>query len=298
MRDTAIGRGSVYKWMRLSELPPRRQMDPRHGMPAFYRGYLQQRWTAGQQSGRQLMAEIKTRGYVGGYAGLAKLLAPWREAPPVRPEPPPIAHVESGAPMAVVAVRHVSPRIAAALLGQPRPLLNEGRAQTVDALKAQCPGFTTMRRLVLSFGTILRRRQGGDAAPLDDARARHQHPSAAAVRADLAAGPGGRRRRRHRAVEQRAGRRTDQPTESLAAPDVRARRRRALTRTALAAAVTRHALIFTRTPRSARTSATTRPGRCPPARTMPSTEDGSYSFPLQPPTSEWRDVVAAKGLSS
>ena len=159
MRDTAIGRGSVYKWMRLSELPPRRQMDPRRGMPAFYRSYLQQRWAAGQQSGRRLMAEIKTRGYVGGYAGLAKLLAPWREALPVRPEPPPLVDptaVDSSAPMAVVAVRHVSPRIAAALIGQPRPLLNERRAQTVDALKAHCPGFTTMRRLVLSFGTILR----------------------------------------------------------------------------------------------------------------------------------------------
>jgi transposase len=158
MRDTGIGRGSVYKWMRLNELPPRQQMDPRHGMPAFYRVYLRQRWAAGQQSGRRLMAEIKTRGYVGGYSGLAKLLAPWREAVPGRRDPPPLAHpatVDSGTPMAV-AVRHVSPRIAAALLGQPPPLLNERRAQTVDALKAQCPGFTTMRRLVLSFGTILR----------------------------------------------------------------------------------------------------------------------------------------------
>ena len=39
-------------------------------------------------------------------------------------------------PIASVAVRHVSPHIAAALLSQPRPLLNERRAQTVDALKA------------------------------------------------------------------------------------------------------------------------------------------------------------------
>ncbi len=53
-------------------------------------------------------------------------------------------------------VRHVSPQIAAALLGQPRALLSERQAQTVDVLKQQCPGFTTMRRLVLSFRTILR----------------------------------------------------------------------------------------------------------------------------------------------
>jgi transposase len=61
-----------------------------------------------------------------------------------------------GAPVASVFTRHVSPQIAAALLGQPRPLLTERQAQTVDALKEQCPGFTTMRRLVLSFRTILR----------------------------------------------------------------------------------------------------------------------------------------------
>jgi transposase len=53
-------------------------------------------------------------------------------------------------------VRHVSPRQAAALLSQPRPLLNARQAEIVDALKERCPGFTTMRQLVLSFRTILR----------------------------------------------------------------------------------------------------------------------------------------------
>ena len=50
----------------------------------------------------------------------------------------------------------LSPPVAAALLGRPRALLSERQAETVDALKDHCPGFTTMRRLVLSFGTILR----------------------------------------------------------------------------------------------------------------------------------------------
>jgi transposase len=58
--------------------------------------------------------------------------------------------------MPVAPVRHLSPQIAAALLSQPRCLLSARQAQTVDALKEQCPGFTTMRRLVLSFRTILR----------------------------------------------------------------------------------------------------------------------------------------------
>jgi hypothetical protein len=144
--------------MRVSELPARNRMAPRAGMPDFYREYLRSRWTAGCQSGRLLMAEIQARGYVGCYAGLAKLLAPWREPPPTRGDATPLDDVPitSEAPIACVPVRHVSPQVAAALLSQPRPLLSAHQAETVDALKEQCPGFTTMRRLVLSFRTILR----------------------------------------------------------------------------------------------------------------------------------------------
>jgi transposase len=91
------------------------------------------------------------------------VLAPWRdpiqgpletdtnsasnaaEAPDTRDDAP-----------ASVCVRHVSPRRAAALLSQPRPLLTARQAEIVDGLKERCPGFTTMRQLVLSFRTILR----------------------------------------------------------------------------------------------------------------------------------------------
>jgi Transposase len=157
MRETGLGRAYVRKWVHLSELPTRNRMAPRAGMPEFYREYLRGRWTAGCQSGRLLMAEIQARGYVGCYAGLARLLAPWREPAPTQGNTPiDNAPITSEAPIALVPVRHVSPQIAAALLSQPRPLLSARQAETVDALKAQCPGFTTMRRLVLSFRTILR----------------------------------------------------------------------------------------------------------------------------------------------
>jgi Transposase len=158
MRETGFGRASVRKWVHLTDLPTRNRMAPRAGMPECYREYLWERWTAGCQSGRLLMAEIQARGYVGCYAGVAKLLAPWREPPPPRGDAMPLDHapIPSEAPIACVPVRHVSPQIAAALLSQPRPLLSARQAETVDALKEQCPGFTTMRRLVLSFRTLLR----------------------------------------------------------------------------------------------------------------------------------------------
>jgi hypothetical protein len=90
------------------------------------------------------MAEIQALGYVGGYSGLAKLLAPWRapavgDTEQVIEDPTPIEHDVSNR---TVPVRHVSPHTAAALLGQPRARLTERQAHTVDVLKGRCPGFT------------------------------------------------------------------------------------------------------------------------------------------------------------
>jgi hypothetical protein len=151
MRETGLGRCYVSKWIRLDDLPDRNRMEPRVGMPEFYRAYLLRRWAEGCQSVRVLMGETQTLGYVGCYGGLARLLAPWRlhGVPPDSPR-------ASDAPVASIFTRHVSPQIAAALLGQPRARLTAHQADTVDALKAHCPGSTTMRRLMLSFSTILR----------------------------------------------------------------------------------------------------------------------------------------------
>src|SRR5215472_2334377 len=53
-------------------------------------------------------------------------------------------------------VRHVSPKEAAALLSKPKPMLNERQCKIVEFLK-RIPDWVTMRHLVLSFRTILRR---------------------------------------------------------------------------------------------------------------------------------------------
>ncbi|MEP7305206.1 MAG: ISL3 family transposase [Acidobacteriota bacterium] len=154
MRETGIGRKLVLTWIRLRELPVRNRMAPRPGMPEFYREYLWRRWTAGCQSVKRLMAEIQPLGYVGGYAGLAKLVARWRYDAAALTRPRRVAAAVAVA--VTIVTRHVSPQVAAALLGQPRPLLTARQAEIVDALKHHCPGCTTMRRLMLSFRTILR----------------------------------------------------------------------------------------------------------------------------------------------
>jgi hypothetical protein len=43
MRETGIGRKSVLTWIPMSELPRRARMEPRPGMPEFYREYLWRR---------------------------------------------------------------------------------------------------------------------------------------------------------------------------------------------------------------------------------------------------------------
>jgi hypothetical protein len=42
-----------------------------------------------------------------------------------------------------------------ALSTKPRPELTPQQAEIVDILKAQCPGFAVMRKLVFSFSAIL-----------------------------------------------------------------------------------------------------------------------------------------------
>src|SRR5262249_12113527 len=55
---------------------------------------------------------------------------------------------------AASAMRHISPQEAAALVGRPRPMLNERQERIVDMLK-RTPQLATMRRLLLSFRSIL-----------------------------------------------------------------------------------------------------------------------------------------------
>ena len=136
LRATGIGRKWVLTWIRLRELRTRNRMAPGEGMPEFYREYLWRRSTAGCQSVKRLMAEIQPRGYVGGYAGLAKLVARWRYDAASLSRPRRVAD----APTVTIVTRHVSPQVAAALLGQPRALITERQVEVVEALKHHCPG--------------------------------------------------------------------------------------------------------------------------------------------------------------
>ena len=153
VRQTGICRGLVYKWLRLEECPPQSKKSPQPSMAEDFREELWRRWEQGQQEGKQLFAEIRKLGYVGSYASLMRFLAPWREQRASRPS----------APIHPGAVRHISPRAAVLLMSKPKPKLTGKQREMVEILKRRCPGFATMRHLVLSFRGIL---CGGKASSL------------------------------------------------------------------------------------------------------------------------------------
>jgi transposase len=150
MRQAGISRGLANKWLGLEECPPRAKRTSRPGMAEDFREELWRRWEQGQQEGKQLFSEIRQLGYIGSYASLMRFLTPWREAQgAVGKAPQPREANHPGA------VRHVSPRVAVALLSKPKPQLTGKQREIVEILKLRCPNFAAMRHLVLSFRGIL-----------------------------------------------------------------------------------------------------------------------------------------------
>lgn len=155
VRQTGISRGRVDKWLRSEQCPPRSRKAPRPGMAEYFREPLLRLWEQGYHKGADLLIEIRKLGYIGSLASLNRFLAPWRApkrarnranrraAPSVEPNTP-----------AASALRHISPQEAAALLSRPKPLLNERQSRIVEFLK-RTPDFAKMRRLLLSFRSIL-----------------------------------------------------------------------------------------------------------------------------------------------
>jgi hypothetical protein len=149
MRQAGISRGLADKWLPLEECPPRAKRTSQPGMAEEFREELWARWEQGQREGKQLFAAIRERGYLGSYASLMRFLALWREARSMGKASPPKEAIHPGA------VRHISPRVAEALLSKTKPELTGKHREIVKILKHRCPGFATMRHLVLSFRTIL-----------------------------------------------------------------------------------------------------------------------------------------------
>ena len=195
----------------MQHAPGATRQAPKPCSPNYFLNYLSRRWAEGCVRGRELLYEIKLRGYSGSFSHLERLLAKWRRAndakvvmlPPV-PEPTtaPTTTIAT-VPRAVDPATGwtISPIVAASLCIKPRGLLTPSQAAKVDALKSASADFTAMRRLAMRFQGILRSKDIQKFGVwLDDATIRHLRN--ATLRSNGAARSRRRHKRLDRGVEQ------------------------------------------------------------------------------------------------
>lgn len=157
-REAGLNWRTVKKWSEMDKPPERRTMAPKSSTPALFRDYLGKRWSEGMTFGRDLLAEIRERGYTGSLTHLQRLLKQWRQAHFAAVSGGPAAQQECP----VTAILH--PANAAALCIKPRGQLTAKQVATIDRLKQVSSDFAVMRGLVMRFRGILR---GGDASRLE-----------------------------------------------------------------------------------------------------------------------------------
>jgi transposase len=166
-RETGFGSRTIRKWLKCRAPPERRALAPKPCSPHYFFDYLSRRWAEGCVRGRQLLEEIKLRGYTGSFSHLERLLAKWRRVGDAKVSSAVIGEPRAESkqqPTMAPAPRVIDPTtgwtitpiVAASLCLKPRGLLTANQAAKVDALKTASPEFTAMRRLAMRFRGILR----------------------------------------------------------------------------------------------------------------------------------------------
>jgi transposase len=82
---------AVQRWLAAGGEPEHTRPPARASLLDPFHDYLFQRWQEGCCVGRQLLEEIRARGYRGGYATLFRHLAIWRDGPIGRPSWKPLS---------------------------------------------------------------------------------------------------------------------------------------------------------------------------------------------------------------
>ena len=66
-RQTGFGSRGIRKWLKFTAPPERRATAPKPCSPNYFLDYLSRRWAEGCVRGRELLHEIKLRGYTSGF---------------------------------------------------------------------------------------------------------------------------------------------------------------------------------------------------------------------------------------
>ena len=145
-RQTGLAKETVRRFYRAGSAGEllAKARDGRPSLLDDYKPYLHQRWNEGCTNVRQLHAEIRIRGFRGGYGTVRDYVQPFRElgtAPPAAPAPPKTREVTSW------------------LLRDPDSLADDEKAK-LNQVKDRCPHLDALAGHVTEFAKILTGRHG------------------------------------------------------------------------------------------------------------------------------------------
>jgi transposase len=147
MRGTGLAKETVRRFYRAASVDEllAKVRDGRPSILDEYKPYLHQRWNQGCTNVRRLHAELKERGYKGGYGTIRDYVLPFREAgaaPPAVPGPPKARDLASW------------------ILADPGNLDDEEKAKLAQA-RERCPHLDALAGHVTEFAKILTGLHGG-----------------------------------------------------------------------------------------------------------------------------------------
>jgi transposase len=146
MRQTGLAKETVRRFYRAQAVDDllAKTRDGRPSLLDEFKPYLHQRWNLGRTNVRQLHAELRDRGYRGGYGTIRDYVQPFRDlgaAPPAIPAPPEARDVASW------------------ILSDPDHLADEKKAR-LSQIRDRCPHLDALAGHVTEFATILTGRHG------------------------------------------------------------------------------------------------------------------------------------------
>ena len=141
MRETGLAKETVRRFYRAATVEEllAKVRDGRPSLLDDYKPYLHQRWNEGCTNARQLHAELRERGYKGGYYAIRGYVLPFRQAgaaPPAAPGPPKARDLASW------------------ILTDPGNLGDDEKARLAQA-RERCPHLDALAGHVTEFAKIL-----------------------------------------------------------------------------------------------------------------------------------------------
>jgi transposase len=148
-----LNRDTVHKWLHEGRFPELRPRPQRTSQLDDHQMYLRQRWAEGARNARQLWAELRQRGYRGGYTRVAEGVARLRQEHGI-----PLRRGATGEQPQPKPTPLPSARQIKWLLLRPVAELTDEEYQLVQRLCAQSREVTLAYGLVMDFAAIVRQR--------------------------------------------------------------------------------------------------------------------------------------------